>query len=94
MINWLWMGTYDTLWLQVMWAIGVSMVVLSVLCHLPAKLILALGLLIVCGHNLLSPISFAPGETGYTLWAILHDRGFIFTSEAFRIKASYPVLRG
>lgn len=91
-INWLWMGTYDTLWLQVMWAIGVSMVALSVLCHLPAKLILALGLLIVCGHNLLSPISFAPGETGYTLWAILHDRGFIFTSEAFRIKASYPVL--
>lgn len=91
-INWLWMGTYDTLWLQVMWAIGVSMVVLSVLCHLPAKLILALGLLIVCGHNLLSPISFAPGETGYTLWAILHDRGFIFTSESFRIKASYPVL--
>ncbi|MGY8897499.1 MAG: DUF1624 domain-containing protein [Paraglaciecola sp.] len=91
-INWMWMGTYDTLWLQVMWAIGVSMVSLSVLCKLPYKLILALGLLIVCGHNLLSPITFAPGEFGYNLWAILHDRGFIFESESFKIKASYPVL--
>lgn len=91
-INWLWMGNYDTLWLQVMWAIGFSMVVLSAACKLPYKVIFALGLLIVCGHNLLSPIEFAPGETGYTLWAILHDRGIIYSSETFRIKASYPVL--
>lgn len=91
-INWLWMGNYDTLWLQVMWAIGVSMVALSVLCKLPYKAIFGLGLLIVCAHNLLSPISFNPDETGYTIWAILHDRGIIFTSESFRIKASYPVL--
>ena len=47
--------------------------------------------LIVFGHNLLSPISFNPGETGHTLWAILHGRGVIFDG-AFRIKASYPVL--
>ena len=91
-INWLWMGNYDTLWLQVMWAIGISMIALSVLCKLPYKAVFALGVLIVVGHNLLSPISFQPGETGYTLWAILHDRGFIFESESFRIKASYPVL--
>ena len=91
-INWLWMGNYDTLWLQVMWAIGISMIALSVLCKLPYTAVFALGVLIVVGHNLLSPISFQPGETGYTLWAILHDRGFIFESESFRIKASYPVL--
>ena len=91
-INWLWMGTYDTLWLQVMWAIGVSMVVLSALCKLPYKVILVLGLVIVCGHNLLTPITFATDETGYSLWAILHDRGFIYESDSFRIKASYPVL--
>lgn len=91
-INWLWFGQYETLFLQVMWAIGISMVALSVLCKLPYKAVFALGLLIVIGHNLLSPISFEPGETGYTLWAILHDRGIIFESESFRIKASYPVL--
>ena len=91
-INWLWFGTYDKLYLQVMWAIGISMIALSVLHKLPYKAVFALGLLIVCGHNLLSPISFAPGESGFTLWAILHDRGIIFDSGAFQIKASYPVL--
>lgn len=91
-INWLWMGTYDALYLQVMWAIGISMVALSVLSKLPAKVILALGLLIVCGHNLLDPIEFVKGESGYTLWSVLHDRGYIFDTDSFRIKASYPVL--
>ena len=91
-INWLWLGTYDALYLQVMWAIGISMVALSVLCKLPPKVILALGLLIVCGHNLLDPVNFVKGEWGYTIWSVLHDRGFIFESDSFRIKASYPVL--
>ena len=91
-INWLWMGNYDTLYLQVMWAIGVSMVVLSLLSALPHQLVLLLGLTIVAGHNLLDPIAFAPGDTGYTLWAILHDRGYIWDTSSFSIKASYPVL--
>ncbi|MGO4891788.1 DUF1624 domain-containing protein [Flavobacterium sp. W21_SRS_FM6] len=91
-INWLWMGSYETLWLQVMWAIGISMLALSLASALPYKLILAIGLLIVAGHNALSTIHFSPNEWGYTIWTILHDRGFIYTSEHFEIKASYPVL--
>ncbi|AXR04958.1 DUF1624 domain-containing protein [Salinimonas sediminis] len=91
-INWLWMGSYDTLWLQVMWAIGVSMLLLGILCRLPWLILLCLGITIVAGHNLLDPISFTPGQRGYTLWTILHDPGFIYTSEGFAIKASYPVL--
>lgn len=91
-INWLWSGEYHTLWLQVMWAIGISMVCLSVLSKLPPKLILGLGLFIVFSHNLLSPITFAPSEAGYTIWSFLHQKGFVYTSEAFRIKVSYPVL--
>ncbi|TPV59978.1 DUF1624 domain-containing protein [Aestuariibacter sp. GS-14] len=91
-INWLWSGTYQTLWLQVMWAIGISMVFLSLLSKLPAKAILLLGFTIVFGHNLLSPITFDPSDTGYALWSFLHQKGFIYTSEVFRIKISYPVL--
>ncbi len=91
LVNFSWMGNFETVWLQVIWAIGISMIALSVLVKLPFWAIAALGFLIVFGHNLLSPISFAPGEAGYTLWAILHDRGFVYEG-AFRIKASYPVL--
>lgn len=90
-INFSWMGNFETIWLQVIWAIGLSMIALSVLVKLPYWAIAALGFLIVFGHNLLSPITINPGETGYTLWTILHDRGFILDGP-FRVKVSYPVL--
>jgi len=87
-----WMGSYHTVWLQVIWAIGVSMLVLAALLALPYRSLLALGLLIVFGHNALTPISFAPGEWGYSLWTILHDRNYLLQSDSLTIKASYPVL--
>ncbi|WP_166425438.1 heparan-alpha-glucosaminide N-acetyltransferase domain-containing protein [Paraglaciecola sp. 20A4] len=98
LINFSWFGTYDALYLQVMWAIGVSMLVLSAMLLVTAKrninywLIGALGILIVCGHNALGFVHFTPDETGYTLWSILHDRGWLINEGAIKIKASYPVL--
>jgi uncharacterized membrane protein len=86
-----WAETY-TVWLQVIWAIGLCMIALSVLVRLNYWLIGALGLLIVFGHNLLSPISFAPGEFGYTLWTILHDRNYLVEEGLLKVKVSYPVL--
>ena len=91
LVNFSWFGNFDTIWLQVIWAIGLSMIALSLMVKLPFLIIGLVGVVIVTGHNLLSPIAFNPGETGYTLWAILHDRGIIFDG-AIRIKASYPVL--
>ena len=91
LVNFSWFGNFDTIWLQVIWAIGLSMIALSLMVKLPFLVIGLVGLVIVAGHNLLSPITFNPGETGYTLWAILHDRGIIYDG-AIRIKASYPVL--
>lgn len=86
-----WAETY-TVWLQVIWAIGLCMIALSVLVKLNYWLIGALGFLIVFGHNLLSPISFAPGEFGYTLWTILHDRNYLVEDGLLKVKVSYPVL--
>ena len=91
LVNFSWFGNVDTIFLQVIWAIGLSMIALSLMVKLPFTIIGLVGIAIVAGHNLLSPISFNPGETGYTLWAILHDRGIIYDG-AIRIKASYPIL--
>jgi uncharacterized membrane protein len=87
-----WASTFTTLYLQVIWAIGLCMIALSVLARLNYWLIGALGFAIVCGHNLLSPIAFAPDEFGYTLWTILHDRNFLVEDGIVPIKVSYPVL--
>lgn len=44
---------YTLIFLQVIWSIGISMVFLSLLIRMPVKLLLAIGLLIVFGHDLL-----------------------------------------
>ncbi|WP_370225714.1 DUF1624 domain-containing protein [Mesoflavibacter sp.] len=92
LVNFSWFGNYNNLYLQVIWAIGLSMICLSVLVKLPIRLILVIGLLIIFGHNLLTPISFENTDAGYIPWTILHDRGYLFTSDWFNIKISYPVL--
>jgi uncharacterized membrane protein len=68
------------------------MLALSALVHLPRTALVAVGLAIVLGHNLLDPIEFAPGEAGYPLWAVLHDRGFIDLPWGGQARTSYPVL--
>jgi uncharacterized membrane protein len=92
LINFSWFGTYTTLYLQVIWAIGLSMIALSLLVRLQFWLIATTGAVIVVGHNLLTPITFQPGETGYTLWTILHDRGYLIADGPLKVKVSYPVL--
>lgn len=64
--------------LQVIWVIGVSMIILSVLIYLPKFLIAAFGLLLIFGHNAfdgVSPASFGAG--GSMLWTFLHVQGLV-----------------
>ena len=81
----------QTFWLQVIWAIGVSMIALAALLHLPRFAVLALGILIVAGHDLLDPVRLVPGDAFYIPWALLHQRE-AFMVAGFMVKTSYPVL--
>lgn len=92
LITFSWMGNYHTVYLQVMWAIGLSMIALSVLHHLPPWLMAAMAIALVFGHNLLTPLNFAPDDWGYSLWTILHDRGYLLSNSTINIKVSYPLL--
>ncbi|WP_163131896.1 heparan-alpha-glucosaminide N-acetyltransferase domain-containing protein [Agarivorans sp. Alg241-V36] len=92
LVNFSWFGSYNALYLQVIWAIGISMIALALLSGLPRFWVAALGLAIVFGHNALTAIEFLPGEWGYSLWTILHDRGPLYSSDSFSVFASYPVL--
>lgn len=80
------------MYLQVIWAIGLSMLALAALVHLPRGALAAVGLAIMLGHNLLDPITFAPGTPGYALWAVLHERNWIDLPWGAQIRTSYPVL--
>jgi len=88
--------------LQVIWAIGVSMIALAAFVHLPDRAILGLGLLIVCGHNALDgvkvPVWRGPGDPipslGDKLWMLFHQGGFFPLSGADGpvVRANYPLL--
>ncbi len=82
----------QTFWLQVIWAIGISMVALAGLLHLPRAWQFALGLAIVCGHNLLDPVRLAPGDAFFVPWAMLHQRAVIDLGGGLVAKTTYPVL--
>jgi uncharacterized membrane protein len=79
-------------WLQVIWCIGISMVALSALIHLPRRMQFALGLVIVCLHNLLDPIILTPQSPWYAPWAMIHQRSLIDLGGGFTAKTTYPVL--
>lgn len=81
-----------TIYLQVIWAIGLSMLALSVLVRLPRSALIVLGVTLVAGHNLLDDLHFAVGHVLHVPWAVLHDRGWIALSETLRLRTSYPVL--
>ncbi|GJD64548.1 DUF1624 domain-containing protein [Methylobacterium frigidaeris] len=79
------------LYLQVIWAIGLSMIALAGLLWLPRRALIAVALLIMLGHNLLDGIVLAPGQAGYALWSILHQRGLLDLPWGVA-RTSYPVL--
>ncbi|MCV4272848.1 DUF1624 domain-containing protein [Pseudomonas capsici] len=80
------------IYLQVIWAIGLSMVALSAMVFLPRWALVVIGLVIVAGHNLLDSLHFGVESAMHIPWAILHDRGWIEVSDTLRLRTSYPLL--
>lgn len=93
-INFAWTFQFppSVVYLQVIWAIGLSMVALAALLWLPRWALIAVGVAIVAGHNLLDHVHFAVGHPLHVVWAVLHDRGWIEVNEALRLRTSYPLL--
>jgi uncharacterized membrane protein len=76
--------------MQVIWVIGVSMIILAALIHLPLKIIAGIGIAMIFTHNLLDRFAVAgwrgPGSlvpsAGDKIWMILHQPG-LFPIDGF-----------
>jgi uncharacterized membrane protein len=78
--------------LQVIWAIGVSMVVLSGLIYLPRWAIAAIGIAMIAGHNLLDGIQAEQlGSLGW-LWHVLHQPALLHPRPDVAAFALYPLI--
>ncbi len=91
-LGWTFNFDYSTIFLQVIWALGISMIVLSVLIFLPIPAIISFGLLVVLGHDAFDSIhsdSFA----NPVIWDLLHQQGSApLFSNSIRLMVLYPVI--
>lgn len=92
--NFLWSFDPDfkSIQLQVIWAIGISMVCLSISIFLPNKVIFAIGIIIVACHNLLDGISMEGNDLKSVIWYILHQENYFPIGETRMMRVSYPLL--
>jgi uncharacterized membrane protein len=90
-LEWTFNPTYPYLNLQVLWATGISMILLSAMIYMSKYLIFITGVLLIAAHNLLDNIHVPGNGIESFLWALLHERGN-FTFGIFSFSILYPVL--
>lgn len=74
--------------LLVIWSLGISMIMLAGLIHLPRNFILIFSIALIFGHNLLDNVH-VEGSYG---WAMLHEMAVFKYSDTFRFYIDYPVI--
>jgi uncharacterized membrane protein len=92
-LSFAWSFGTNFLFLQVIWAIGWSMMAMALLVYLPRTWVLALGLAIVLGHNLLDGVK-ADQFTGplSLLWSFVHEQRPLLWNGQLVGFLMYPVL--
>lgn len=86
--GWLFNVEFETLLMQVIWSLGISMIVLAGLIHLPRTYILIFSLLLICCHNLLDNVHFPEN----LIWILLHEETFLKISDSFNLYIAYPII--
>jgi uncharacterized membrane protein len=77
---------------QVIWAIGWSMIVLSVLVYLPVWAITTFGVVIIAAHNAFDPFKAASAGALSGVWATLHSGELTETYGQVRFFPMYPLI--
>ena len=94
LINAVWQtGWHGLIFIQVIWVIGVSMVLLAGMIYLPPAAILIIAAAAVLGHNLLDGIEREAWGGLAWLRTLLHQRGWVPTGPGhFGVVVIYPLV--
>ncbi len=79
---------FRTVGFLVIWVLGISMILLAGLIHLPKKFILLFSCVLIFGHNLLDNIHFENS----ILWTFLHERGTFLTTQDHIFRVGYAIV--
>jgi uncharacterized membrane protein len=94
LVRFLWQFNVDyrlTL-LDVLWALGWSMIVLGALVRLPVRVVATFGLVLIAGHNLLDGVRPATFGALAPLWTLLHVPGFLLPDPPHVLFSAYPLI--
>ena len=78
---------YRVTLLLVLWALGWSMIALAALVRLPTTAVTAIGILMICAHNLFDSV-----RATNPFWVMLHQPGFVLNTPAHVVFAAYPLV--
>lgn len=90
--GWLFNLNYRFTFVQVIWAIGWSMVALAALSRLGARACLVVGAAMILGHNLFDGVRAADLGALRWEWTVLHDPGRLEPLEGHRVYVAYPLI--
>jgi uncharacterized membrane protein len=83
---------YHLIVLQVIWVIGLSMICMSAVVFLPQWLILAIGLLMVFGHNLFDKYDAVENTASGFVWSVLHVLHLFPIDKTHNLVVVYPLI--
>lgn len=89
---WFFDPSYSFIVLQVIWAIGFSMLFLSGIIYFSNKIISVIGLVIICFHNLFDTFIYEGQSLYAILWYFLHQQSMIKISEHTSLAFGYPII--
>ncbi len=72
---------------NVLWALGWAMIVLSALVYLPAWAVTTFGVVMIATHNFLDSI-----DSANPLWSVLHSPNIIFSNPGHTVFVAYPLI--
>jgi uncharacterized membrane protein len=82
---------YTYVHLQVIWVIGISMMILSAVIYMSRPFILLTGILVIVTHNMLDTVHVQGNGIPSFLWALLHEPAH-FTFGHFSVFVHYPLV--
>jgi uncharacterized membrane protein len=79
---------FSTIALMVIWSLGISMIILAGLIHLPMKVILGGSLMVIFGHNFLDVFD----SNQNLMWSIFHKFNFFSLDNGKTLVIGYPII--
>jgi len=78
---------YQVTILNVLWALGFAMIVLSALVHLPVSVVTAFGVAMIATHNLLDSV-----QSSNPVWSLLHSPNVLLSTSTHTVFVAYALV--